>query len=78
MPDDPYDDALRRARDLTPREQQKLIDELSRATNGSSGNSGKSLYEGLKEIGAIGAVKDAPPDLSTNPKYMEGFGKDGD
>lgn len=23
----------------------------------------------------IGCIKDAPPDLSTNPKYMEGFGR---
>ena len=23
----------------------------------------------------IGCVDDGPPDLSTNPKYMEGFGK---
>lgn len=24
----------------------------------------------------IGCIKDAPNDLSTNPKYMEGFGRD--
>jgi excisionase family DNA binding protein len=24
----------------------------------------------------IGCLKDLPPDLSTNPKYMEGFGRD--
>ena len=23
----------------------------------------------------VGSVEDAPPDLSTNPKYLEGFGR---
>jgi len=27
-------------------------------------------------LGLIGVYKDAPPDLSTNPKHMEGFGRD--
>jgi Ribbon-helix-helix protein, copG family len=25
---------------------------------------------------SIGLIKGGPPDLSTNPKYMEGFGED--
>ncbi|HEY3394271.1 MAG TPA: antitoxin family protein [Lacipirellulaceae bacterium] len=36
-----------------------------------------TLYDILDEVGLIGCIKDAPPDLSTNPKYMEGFGKSG-
>jgi hypothetical protein len=28
-----------------------------------------------RRIGFIGAYKDTPPDLSTNPDYMEGFGR---
>lgn len=36
----------------------------------------KSFYDALEEAGLIGIVKDAPPDLSTNPKHMEGFGRD--
>jgi len=36
---------------------------------------GPNLYELLDKAGLIGCIKDAPPDLSTNPKYMEGFGK---
>jgi len=35
----------------------------------------KSFYDVMLEDGVIGIVKDAPPDLSTNPKYMEGFGE---
>jgi hypothetical protein len=27
-------------------------------------------------LGIIGIYKDAPPDLSTNPEHMEGFGRD--
>ena len=33
----------------------------------------QTAYDALAAIGAIGCIK-APPDLSTNPKYMEGFG----
>ena len=40
-----------------------------------SGEAEKTLYEVLDEAGLIGCIKDAPSDLSTNPKYMEGFGK---
>lgn len=38
---------------------------------------GPTLYEILDEAGLIGCLEDGPPDLSTNPKYMEGFGKSG-
>jgi predicted DNA-binding antitoxin AbrB/MazE fold protein len=37
----------------------------------------QTLYEMLDEAGLIGCIEDAPSDLSTNPKYMEGFGKSG-
>jgi hypothetical protein len=40
------------------------------ATNGSGP---KNLLEALEAVGAIGCFE-GPPDLSTNPKYMEGFG----
>jgi metal-responsive CopG/Arc/MetJ family transcriptional regulator len=29
-----------------------------------------------RRIGILGTYKDAPADLSTNPKHMEGFGRD--
>jgi predicted DNA-binding antitoxin AbrB/MazE fold protein len=38
-------------------------------------DAGPTLYELLDKAGLIGCIKDGPPDLSTNPKYMEGFGK---
>ena len=39
---------------------------------------GETLYDRAVRTGFAGAVKGTPADLSTNPKYMEGFGKDGE
>jgi len=39
-------------------------------------NKERSLYDALNERGLIGSITDAPADLSTNPKHMEGFGTD--
>ena len=36
---------------------------------------GPSLLEWMNRAGLVGCVKDALSDLSTNPKYMEDFGK---
>ena len=33
-----------------------------------------TAYEHAKKAGLIGAVKGTPRDLSTNPKYFDGFG----
>jgi hypothetical protein len=35
----------------------------------------ETVYDSLKRGGFIGCFKGGPPDLSTNPKYMEGFGE---
>jgi hypothetical protein len=35
----------------------------------------ESAYDVMKRLGLIGMIKDGPPDLSTNPKYFEGFGE---
>jgi hypothetical protein len=42
------------------------------ATHGRNGN--ESFYDAAFHRGLIGCVSGGPPDLSTNPKYMEGFG----
>lgn len=34
-----------------------------------------SIWQQWERDGLIGLIHDAPPDLSTNPKYMEGFGE---
>ena len=35
-----------------------------------------TAYDAFKKAGVIGCVKGGPKDLSTNPKYMESFGRD--
>ena len=44
---------------------------------GEDTNSGETLFDILNKDGWIGSLKDAPPALSSNPKYMEGFGESG-
>ena len=34
-----------------------------------------SAYELAQRLGLVGCAKGLPADLSTNPKYFEGFGK---
>jgi hypothetical protein len=36
----------------------------------------ESCLDIARRIGILGVYKDAPPDLSTNPEYMDGFGRD--
>ena len=38
-------------------------------------STGLSLYDRLAQDGLVGSVEGGPTDLSTNPKYMEGFGE---
>ena len=52
-----------------------VIEKKGNDTASQSSDSGPTLFELLDRAGLIGCVKDAPPDLSTNPQYMEGFGK---
>jgi ribbon-helix-helix CopG family protein len=42
----------------------------------SAGTQPRTAYDAFKEAGLIGCLKNAPSDLSTNPRYFEGFGKD--
>lgn len=73
-----FEEVLNDARGLSPEDQQKLVRELTdRPEPPASPKEGKprTLYDALSERGIIGSITDAPPDLSTNPKYMEGFGQ---
>lgn len=36
----------------------------------------ESCYDVANRLGIIGIAKGLPADLTTNPKYMEGFGRD--
>ena len=73
-----YNDILKRAREELSREERLLlIEELtksSQSTN-STRDAGRSLFDALNDRGLIGFMHDGPSDLSTNPKYMEGFGQ---
>jgi hypothetical protein len=40
-----------------------------------NGTDGESVYDSLARSGFIGCIQGGPPDVSTNPKYMEGFGE---
>ncbi|TWT73845.1 hypothetical protein Pla123a_37390 [Posidoniimonas polymericola] len=37
----------------------------------------QNALEAFERLGLVGCIKDGPNDLSTNPKHMEGFGRDG-
>ena len=41
----------------------------------ASRDQGESAYDVAKRLKFLGCVKDAPPDLSTNPDHFEGFGR---
>ena len=36
----------------------------------------ETCYEAARRAGLIGSIKGGPADMSTHPKYMEGFGED--
>ena len=38
-------------------------------------NGQETVYDAMVRLGLLGCLKGGPPDLSTNPKYMEGFGE---
>jgi predicted DNA-binding antitoxin AbrB/MazE fold protein len=61
--------------DLHDQQLVSILIETVKDNHKESNYDGSTLYESLDKAGLIGCVKDAPPDLSTNPKYMEGFGK---
>jgi hypothetical protein len=52
----------------------RVIGTLPGRHNGPS-DQGKSAYELLNEAGLIGCIEGGPTDVSSNPKYMEGFGE---
>lgn len=62
--------------------QDVLADLISpagvRRRNGSGSGPIESAHELGKRLGLYAALEDAPPDLSTNRRYMEGFGERAD
>jgi predicted DNA-binding protein len=66
---------LRRRASLGGRPESELVREALEKYLTESAEP-KTAYDLAKAAGMIGCAKGAPPDLSTNPKYFEGFGKD--
>lgn len=75
-------DRLAAIAERTGKDCSTVVDELLSSVplpategNGSAQTAGKprTAYEAFAAVGAIGCFE-GPPDLSTNPKYMEGFG----
>ncbi|MEM6392039.1 MAG: hypothetical protein AAF797_04640 [Planctomycetota bacterium] len=62
---------LRRELDSHTEPEQTPSDAASEPDEQSS----PSALDRLMAAGVVGALKGLPPDLSTNPKYMEGFGE---
>jgi len=62
---------------LALREREVVSLSIESTAEAPSNSTEPTLYEAMEKAGLIGCIKDAPPDLSSNPKYMEGFGKSG-
>lgn len=73
-----FEEFFKQFDELTPEERERLLNELElrRAQRPQNGEKPKTLFDAFNARGMIGSIKDAPADWSTNPKYMEGFGKD--
>jgi predicted DNA-binding antitoxin AbrB/MazE fold protein len=64
--------------DLRERDLVSLAIEKVGANGRETQGVESTFFELLDEVGLIGYVKDAPSDLSANPKHLEGFGKSGE
>lgn len=49
-----------------------------RSRRNAPGTSSESAHELGKRLGLFASLKDGPKDLSSNPRYMEGFGQRAD
>jgi predicted DNA-binding antitoxin AbrB/MazE fold protein len=60
------------------RDNDQVMLTIEKSESSDTINSQPTLFEVLDGAGLIGAIKDAPSDLSANPGYMHGFGKSGE
>ena len=75
---------LAEASDATGLSAEQILDDALRIALKLKGavaqlgeGNGRTLYDAMAEDGAIGCIKGGPTDVSTNQKYMEGFGTSG-
>ena len=82
MPPNSYDQILAEAKRLPREDQERLVAELTNSAAPQNGLSTvdngriETLYDVMEASGLVGFMTDGPTDLSTNPKHMEGFGRD--
>lgn len=55
---------------------EALVQRKDNGVGATSEAGEESCYDAACRAGLIGVIKGGPSDLSTNPKYMEGFGED--
>ena len=53
---------------------EEALTSLQRQAKSPNGAATETVQANLVRLGLLGCVADAPADLSTNPKHMEGFG----
>lgn len=56
---------------------QLLAQCLARTSKTNGNGNAPTLYEVFVADGSVGMVHGGPTDMSTNPKYLEGFGQSG-
>jgi hypothetical protein len=76
-----FNHILRSLRGLSPEQQERLRRELDAELdhNGTQRAAEETAFDVMNRSGLIGCIKGAPrtpTDLSTNPRHMEGFGRD--
>jgi hypothetical protein len=65
---------LEKMRTLPPATQQEILNFVELVANRQSPPASSStLLEAAQDL--IGAISDLPPDLSTNPAYLQEFGQ---
>ncbi len=71
----PLDKRLKQQSRRAGRTPSEIIRKALDAYLDQDSDGAESFYEVARRRGAIGLATGLPKDLSTNPKYMEGFGE---
>jgi predicted DNA-binding antitoxin AbrB/MazE fold protein len=62
---------------LAEHQQVRVSVSAEPAAESGSNREGESFFDAASRLGFIGCIKGTPRDLSTNKKYMKGFGSNG-
>ncbi len=61
-----------------PEHQRVWVNVTEESPETKSTTEPESFYDAAARLGFLGCIKNMPSDLSTNPNYMDGFGKSGE